>query len=90
MLDWVLNAFRGSLVCSKSLHIRISSNSLVHTFSSKSDDILFLAPICLNLVFKYKIFKYQFQIRIQHLQIGWCSRSDEILISGPYLPKFRF
>ena len=41
----------------------------MQTFSFKSD-ILILAPIDLNLVFRYKIFKYQFQIRIQHLQIG--------------------
>ena len=44
-------------------------NWLMHTFSFKSD-ILILVPIDLNLVFRYKIFKYQFQIRIQHLQIG--------------------
>ena len=70
MFDCVLNAFRGQLVCSKSFHIRITFKLTSAHILSKSDEISILAPICLNLVFRYKIFKYQFQIRIQHLQIG--------------------
>ena len=50
--------------------LEVPSNWLVHTFSSKSDDILILTAISLNLVFEYKIVKYQFQFCIQHLQIG--------------------
>ena len=42
--------------------LEVLSYWLVHTFSSKSDEILILAPTCLNLVFRYKIFKYQFWI----------------------------
>ena len=36
------------------------SNWLVCTFSSKSDEILIVAPNCLNLNLRYKIFKYRF------------------------------
>ena len=50
--------------------LEVPSNWLVHTFSIKSDQILILAAICLNLVFRYKIFKHDFQFRIQHLQIS--------------------
>ena len=32
-----------------------------------------MTAICLNLVFRYKFFKYQFQFRIQYLQIGYCT-----------------
>ena len=32
--------------------LEVPLNWLNHTFSSKSDDILILAPICLNLVFR--------------------------------------
>ena len=32
----------------------------LHTFSSKSDEILILAALCLNLVFS------------KYIQIGWC------------------
>ena len=42
-------------------------NWLVHTFSGKSDEIL--TPVDLNLVFRYKIFKYKLEILIQHLKI---------------------
>ena len=44
--------------------LKVPSNWLVHTSSGKSDEILILAPICLNLVLMYKILKYQFQILI--------------------------
>ena len=51
-----------------SLKITLCYNyRLEHAFSSKSGEILILAPICLNLVFRYKIFTYQFQIRIKGL-----------------------
>ena len=49
------------------------SNWLVYSFSSNSDEILILAPSCLNPDFRYKIFKYQRQIRIQHLQMNFCA-----------------
>ena len=54
--------------------LEVASNSLVHKFSSKSDEILILAAIYLNLVSRYEIFKYQFQFHIQHLQIDWCAK----------------
>ena len=50
--------------------IEVPRNCLVHICSSKSNEILIFAPICLNLVFRYKVFKYKFQIHIQHFQIG--------------------
>ena len=50
--------------------LEVPSNWLVHTFSIQCDQILILAAICLSSVFRYKTFKYQFQFRIQHLQIG--------------------
>ena len=40
-----------------------------YTISIKSGEILIMAPNCLNFDFRYKIFKWQWQIHIQHLQI---------------------
>ena len=54
--------------------LEVPSNWLVHKFSSKSDEILILAAIYLNLVFRYETFKYQFHFRIQHLQIDLCAK----------------
>ena len=51
--------------------LEVPSNSLVHT--SKSNEILISTPICLNLEFRYKTFKYQHHICIQHLQTGQCT-----------------
>ena len=36
----------------------------------KCDEILLLTLIYLNLDFRYKIFKFQYQNRIYHLEIG--------------------
>ena len=53
------------------LEVPSNSNSLVYTFSRKSDENLSSTTIWLNLQFKNKIFKYQLQIHIQHFQIGF-------------------
>ena len=53
------------------LEVPSNSNSPVYTFSRKSDEILSSTTIWLNLEFRDKIFKYQFQIHIQHFQIGF-------------------
>ena len=45
------------------------SNSIMYTISIKSGEILIMEPNCLNFDFRYKIFKWQWQIHIQHLQI---------------------
>ena len=47
----------------------VPSNLLVKSVSSESDEILILALSYLNSDFRYKIFTYQSQIRIQHLRI---------------------
>ena len=41
----------------------------MYTFSRKYDEGLILAP---TLDFRYEAFKYQCQIRIEHLQIDFC------------------
>ena len=45
------------------------SKCLACKFSSKSDEVLSLEAICLNIDFRYTILKCQCQIRTQHLQI---------------------
>ena len=37
-------------------------------YSNESDEFLILGPIFLNLDFRYKMLKYQFQIHTQRLQ----------------------
>ena len=52
------------------------SNRVAYTFPSKPDEVSILAPNCLNIEFRYKVFKNKCQIRIQHLQIEWCADSQ--------------
>ena len=61
---------KGNELAQNHFILEVTSNCLVYTFSSKSDEILISTPVCLFLEFRYKIFKYQLQIRIQHLQVG--------------------
>ena len=75
----------------------------MYTISSKSDEIFILARICYNLDFRYKIFKYQCRIPIQHLQIevsklgfkpslksSFPSKSVEIFFWDHICPNFDF
>ena len=66
------------------------SKCLDSKFSSKSDEVLSLGPICLNIDFSYKVLKDQRQIRTQHLQIDYCTNFQEnlVLFLGPVFPKF--
>ena len=44
-------------------------------FSSKSDEVFVLKPICQNIDFRYKSLKYQCQIHTECLQIDWSANS---------------
>ena len=60
------------------------SKCLECKFSNEFDEVVSFRPICLNVDFRYKTLKYQYQIHMCKCPI----KSDEILILQPFLPKF--
>ena len=83
LTEGVINQLKASqrkiLAETKSSKIRIQhlQNWLVYTFSSNSDEVLIYTPNYLN-DFIYKVFKYQGQICIQHLQVDQCANFQVI------------